>query len=265
MWLQRRLVCCSLFEHPARSTPSPVTATVKLKLTASASTATSTSTHSHAPARSTKSCEELGWKFYQPTTSSSSDKRVCASSFKGSQCRFYNPFAAAVVTCSAAGARLCTAAELHGNVALGSGCALDLFYVWASDGCFLPTGRQGSLAVQGAHLQTLSSTSQVNQQLDPVCAPPLDHVRAGVRCCADAHRQPLRTQSTTTATATMATATATTATMATPTTTMAEGPVVLDPRPAQSRKTCSQLQWAFAPDGPFTSRVCTTCCDPCVL
>jgi len=102
---------------------------------------------------------------------------VCASSTIENSCHrstAADPHSKAVATdvCTSAGARLCTATELLGGFAKGTGCNLDNAAVWSSTSCAGVVN--GVIAVTGGGTAATSSTC-----LDG------DAGSASVRCCAD--------------------------------------------------------------------------------
>ena len=107
-----------------------------------------------------------------------SSRSVCATSFEGDWnggCPPTQSFAAAQGMCQSAGARLCTTAELTGDLTRGTGCGIDASKkVWTSDSC---NGTSGpSFRTAGG-----SSFSSAGSE----CARSPEVARA-VRCCGDA-------------------------------------------------------------------------------
>jgi len=111
---------------------------------------------------------------------SGADDRVCAASlWPGQTCMWSVTFSYAQQSCNAAGARLCTLAELRAGEAAGTGCNHDGELVWSSDPC-VEMGTQGWAALQGngaGGLRCLLGTSGARGELAG---------RAAMRCCADA-------------------------------------------------------------------------------
>lgn len=113
-----------------------------------------------------KSCEDLGW---QPVVNG-----VCGESDEGlgpngvNSCYLQASFQAAESTCTAAGARLCTAAELSSKVTVGTGCNMDGLNVWTADSCGINAYKAANGGGSGA--SECVSTSAFK----------------AVRCCADA-------------------------------------------------------------------------------
>ena len=78
--------------------------------------------------------EALQLEKLKPSASWGSPKSGCSvwgASEAGWQCAFDKTFAEAEAICQAAGARLCTAAELVDGCTSGSGCGFDSQLVWA--------------------------------------------------------------------------------------------------------------------------------------
>ncbi len=135
--------------------------------TSSLSTATWTTTVT--PAATVTLCEHLQqrnrkWKF-------SEDLGICAGSVIDGTCKNYrnSTYNEAQEFCELAGARLCSAAELYGNAAKGTGCALDSHFVWTSTSC----GEDRHLVARGADGQTFGRQCQSK-----------DLSTFSVRCCA---------------------------------------------------------------------------------
>ena len=90
------------------------------------------------PARSAKSCSQLGWDFYSGNTA------VCGrSSLPDEGCfnEHVYTYADATSACETVGGRVCTLAEVKGNAVEASGCLLDTSLIWTSTPC--QSGQQG--------------------------------------------------------------------------------------------------------------------------
>ena len=112
------------------------------------------------------SCEVLGWTKIV--------NGVCGESDQGlGGCTLQTTFQAAESKCAAAGARLCTAAEIASKVTVGTGCNLDLAEVWTSTSC----GINMYKTVQGGGASASVCTTQFSST-------------KGVRCCADSSSSP---------------------------------------------------------------------------
>ena len=135
---------------------------------------------------SKKLCSDLGWNVVKY-----SGGEACAESdrnfFYGfmDECYHSATYSATVATCKGIGARLCTKAELYGNVARDTGCQTsrrgnyDHIMVWSADTCALSSGGEGILTTQGAKLGTdgYSSYDFCHQKTTGATYP--------TRCCAD--------------------------------------------------------------------------------
>jgi hypothetical protein len=116
-----------------------------------------------ANALSQRPCADLDWAM------TSAD--VCASSTPNGRCGLAMIFADATMTCAGLGGRLCSAAELVGDLAAGTGCELDDKRVWSSDAC-------------DGGVYTTSGSARFADRIPRQCSPVFG--RAQVRCCADA-------------------------------------------------------------------------------
>ena len=104
---------------------------------------------------------------------------VCADSAGAKGCPAALVHRDAFLFCHSQGARLCTAAELRGGVAAGSGCGLDGARVWSADFC--GDGDDHFLAVRGSG-GGATATEEECLHTDALLPP---------RCCADAVRHHL--------------------------------------------------------------------------
>lgn len=117
-----------------------------------------------------KSCAELGWRL-QP-----GDLSVCGGSKVLYGACASGDFDAAAEICTAAGARLCTAAELGNNEAADTGCKGDCQKVWSADECVMGDGASGHIGRAGS--------AKCGQNFPDTCT--ADATNMIVRCCADA-------------------------------------------------------------------------------
>jgi len=119
------------------------------------------------PPLSASTCEDLGWR----NTAQYGSKVVCGESDLGlGGCSGTVDWAGAKLFCEAAGARLCSAAELKSNEARGTGCGYDTAVVWSQDAC-----ADGYTAMFGA----TSGGSAMS------CTAADDASGIKTRCCAD--------------------------------------------------------------------------------
>lgn len=117
-----------------------------------------------------RSCEELGWN----VGISEHYPKVCASSLvNGGQCAKHVLFSRASALCGALGARLCDHQELVADVAVGTGCGLDVAAVWSSTGCGGDKVIVGPGAAVGLEDVPIECVLKTGSQL------------VGTRCCAD--------------------------------------------------------------------------------
>lgn len=134
-----------------------------------------------------KLCDAKGWNVV-----SYSGGTACGESDKGffwgflDQCYDASSYGGAAGTCKDIGTRLCTKAELQGDVAKATGCAstksgnFDHIHVWSADACTLASGAEGYLATQGAKHGTGGYT------VADVCNVKSTRATYATRCCADA-------------------------------------------------------------------------------
>lgn len=149
--------CADIFE--AVPIPSPTTSPIIPV------PAPSRSPNAASTGLSTSTCDELGWTNAGSYGSSS----VCGESKVGGLCSGTISQSEANAFCEAAGARLCTIAELQANEARGTGCKYDVQLVWTADEC-----SEGYYVASGStRLETA-----------PSCEASATEMYA--RCCADA-------------------------------------------------------------------------------
>lgn len=123
-----------------------------------------------APVLSAKICAELGEDWVVPPQSSYPN--VCAATKVNGDCPPDTMTQSEANTfCEDFGARLCTADELEGDVAKGTGCKNDLKYVWTSSEC------------EGGFVKTAGAIKSA-MNMPATCVPETD-TSATVRCCAD--------------------------------------------------------------------------------
>jgi hypothetical protein len=154
---------------------------------------------------STRTCSELGWALGTDGVASSTDSaflNVCGqSNFVGAEgaddagCVTFVDFPSALRTCVNAGARLCTAEELLGNAAHGTGCGINLATLWTSSREECPTGQMKTLKEiknvgdagtgTGDAGRLTAGTGGRNAQFEERCTDIYTSADTGVRCCAD--------------------------------------------------------------------------------
>lgn len=146
-------------------------ATVAVLLDSSDGVGSSTPVPAVSTKRSSKPCALLpGFSFRF------GNHAVCGASKINGQCyKDVATHSGAATLCEQLGARLCTVTELSVDTARGTGCGLDIRYVWTSTPCaegdtgrMQHTGKRTAMAPQCVDAHTLSDT------------------RSSVRCCADA-------------------------------------------------------------------------------
>eukprot|EP00039_Didymoeca_costata_P027218 m.17817 g.17817 ORF g.17817 m.17817 type:complete len:1258 (+) comp6118_c0_seq1:95-3868(+) len=117
-------------------------------------------------------CSQLTWGFRFGNT------KVCGESddMLGG-CQAGKDFVFAQQICTSAGARLCSADELQGDVARGTGCGFDKQLVWTTDECVRDDTTKGHRVVLGRS-RSETATSPKETCLDSTGL-------AAVRCCAD--------------------------------------------------------------------------------
>ena len=113
-----------------------------------------------------KTCESLGWNPVINGICGASDQGLGTDS--GTVCTAQATYQAADLTCAAAGARLCTTAEINSKVTKGTGCNFDVSNVWTSNSCGLDAYTAANGGGNGV----------------TVCASSASY--RAVRCCADA-------------------------------------------------------------------------------
>ena len=155
-----------------------------------------------------KTCSELGWDANScgegACRPGQGNPNVCGESDDGFTCQNSITYERAASACSAFGARLCTADELMGGEAEGTGCGHDFRYVWSSStrvqvpaalapnsnhgSIVCPEGQQvvvlgnqgpgggGSLTVEGRTFPDVAHCQPVNPRADG---------QPSLRCCAD--------------------------------------------------------------------------------
>ena len=116
-----------------------------------------------------QSCAQLGW------SAESGDPGVCAESDDGFACTSEVDFDAGMATCTAVGARLCTATELLLGEGQGTGCGHDAGMIWSSS---------RMAVLQGQHCSARQRVVVSGDgRTGPTCMP--ESSPAAVRCCAD--------------------------------------------------------------------------------
>ena len=131
--------------------------------------------------QSAMSCGQLGWSTHRR----SSITDVCGATPTTSDgvCPGEVNFVVAMQVCESLGARLCTPAELTGDVARKSGCALDRQPIWTSQAC-----AQGRTMVGGS--SKIDANARCGDtpadNTDLALADARGYAVASMRCCADA-------------------------------------------------------------------------------
>jgi hypothetical protein len=126
--------------------------------------------------KSSKTCNELQWRPKQVHVPA--QQGICAQSEVNGECHLVETRDAADAVCKSVGGRLCSAAELHGDVARGTGCELDVSTdpVWTNDD-------SEDCGVGHAVVAAPSSKARIHTP-DWACSTD-DTGALAVRCCAD--------------------------------------------------------------------------------
>jgi hypothetical protein len=154
--------CCADAEEPAGPpVPSPTKAPTP------------------ATIASASSCDDLGW----PNAANYGSPLVCGESDLGlGGCSGLMDWVDARDHCEAAGARLCSVAELEADETRATGCGYDKESVWASDACDASggTGSNGRMFTAGGSNKASegSTACHADALTDTAAARP-------ARCCAD--------------------------------------------------------------------------------
>ena len=131
--------------------------------------------------QSAMSCGQLGWSTHR--RSSITDVCGATPTTLDGVCPGEVNFIVAMQVCESLGARLCTPAELTGDVARKSGCALDRQPIWTSQAC-----AQGRTMVGGS--SKIDANARCGDtpadNTDLALADARGYAVASMRCCADA-------------------------------------------------------------------------------